>query len=239
MIQEHQIIGELVAKNYKTASVFKSYQIDFCCNGDRTIAQACEKKGIDTQVVLNKLNNIPESNIDNNTDFNSWDIDLLADYIQKKHHRYVTQKIPEISQYIKKVALVHGAHHPELLEIRDLFLASAEELTAHMAKEENIVFPFAKQIAIVNGNPMEKPFFDTLENPIDCMKHEHDNEGERFRKIAKLSNNYTPPKEACNTYRVVFAMLQEFEEDLHMHIHLENNILFPKAIALEKEIEYV
>lgn len=239
MILEHQIIGELVAKNYRTASIFKAHKIDFCCNGDRTIAQACEKKELNVKKILEELNNLPNSNIDNTTDFQSWDLDLLADYIQKKHHRYVVAKIPEISQYLKKVATVHGQHHPELLEIRDLFLASAEELTAHMQKEEAIVFPFTKQIAMVQGNPIEKPFFDTLENPIDCMKHEHDNEGERFRKIAALSNDYTPPKEACNTYKVVFAMLKEFEEDLHMHIHLENNILFPKAIALEKEIEYV
>ncbi|NJB81530.1 iron-sulfur cluster repair di-iron protein [Wenyingzhuangia aestuarii] len=239
MILAHQIIGELVAQNYRTASVFKAHKIDFCCNGDRTIAQACEKKRLNVKKILEELNNLPNSNVDHITDFQSWDLDLLADYIQKKHHRYVVAKIPEISQYLKKVATVHGQHHPELLEIRDLFLASAEELTAHMQKEEAIVFPFAKQIAMVKGNPIEKPFFETLENPIDCMKHEHDNEGERFRKIAALSNDYTPPKEACNTYKVVFAMLKEFEEDLHMHIHLENNILFPKAIALEKEIEYV
>lgn len=238
MIQKENIIGNLVAQDYKTASVFKSFNIDFCCNGNRTIQEACDKKDLNISEVLESLNKLNQLENSNTPDFNSWDIDLLAEYIEKKHHRYVTEKIPEITQYVKKVAAVHGQHRPELIEIRDLFLGAAEELTFHMQKEETIVFPFAKQIATLKEDSIKKPFFETLENPINCMKHEHDTEGERFRQIAKLSNNYTPPEDACNTYKVVFAMLQEFEEDLHMHIHLENNILFPKAIEMGKNIVY-
>ncbi|ANW94865.1 iron-sulfur cluster repair di-iron protein [Wenyingzhuangia fucanilytica] len=238
-IQENTIIGELVAEHYQTASVFKSFKIDFCCNGNRSILEACEQKGIDVQQVLKKLNDLSFNQNEGEIDFNSWDLDLLAEYIQKKHHRYVIKTIPELSLYLKKVAAVHGEHHPELLEIRDLFLASAEELSAHLHKEENIVFPFIKYMIEKENGTLEPPFFGELKNPIDCMKEEHNNEGVRFRKIAELSDNYTPPAEACNTYKVSFAMLKEFEEDLHKHIHLENNILFPKAIELEKELQFV
>ena len=235
-IAENQIIGELVAQNYKTASIFKKFKIDFCCNGNRTISEACDRKNLDPNVLIKELEDttkITEQNID----FNSWELDLLADYIEKTHHRYVISKIEEIKPYLNKVVKVHGDHNPELKEIEVLFNQSAQELTHHLQKEEMILFPFIRNM--VNSKMEEKPLFfphfGTVENPIAMMKHEHQNEGERFEKIAGLSNNYTPPSHACNTYRVTFALLKEFEDNLHQHIHLENNILFPKAIHLEKE----
>jgi regulator of cell morphogenesis and NO signaling len=235
-ILEEQIIGELVAQNYKTASVFKKFKIDFCCNGNRTISEACERKKLDPSQLINELRNTI-INVEQNMDFNSWELDLLADYIEKTHHRYVLTKIEEIKPYLNKVTRVHGEHNPELKEIEILFNQSAQELSQHLQKEEMILFPFIRNM--VNSKMEEKPLFfphfGTVENPIAMMKHEHQNEGERFEKIAELSNQYTPPSHACNTYRVTFALLKEFEDNLHQHIHLENNILFPKAIKMEKE----
>lgn len=235
-IAENQIIGELVAQNYKTASIFKKFKIDFCCNGNRTISEACDRKNLDPNVLIKELKDttkITEQNID----FNSWELDLLADYIEKTHHRYVISKIEEIKPYLNKVVKVHGDHNPELKEIEVLFNQSAQELTHHLQKEEMILFPFIRNMvsAKIENKPLLTPHFGTVENPISMMKNEHQNEGERFEKISELSNNYTPPTHACNTYKVTFALLKEFEDNLHQHIHLENNILFPKAIKLETE----
>ena len=156
----------------------------------------------------------------------------MTDYIEKKHHRYVEDKTQEIKPYLDKICSVHGEHHPELFEIRDQFIASAGELAAHMKKEEFILFPFIRKLAKARQENMliDAPSFGTVQNPIAMMHEEHNIEGDRFRKIEELSNHYTPPNDACNTYRVTLALLHEFEQDLHLHIHLENNILFPKAI---------
>ena len=234
----NQIIGELVAKDYRTASVFKKYSIDFCCQGNRTIEEACEKKNIDTKKVLEDLVAMMESKSESTTDYQSWPLDLLADYIEKKHHRYVQEKTLEIQPYLDKICKVHGERHPELLKIKEEFNASAGELAAHMKKEELILFPFIRKMtqAKMENIKVDAAHFGTVINPIQMMMDEHTVEGNRFRKIEELSNNYTPPQDACNTYRVSFALLKEFEQDLHLHIHLENNILFPRAIEIEKEI---
>lgn len=236
VILEEQIIGELVAENYKTASVFKKFKIDFCCNGNRTISEACTRKKIEPEILIKELQKTVK-NEEQNIDFNSWELDLLTDYIEKTHHRYVVTKFEEIKMYLNKVVRVHGNHNPELYEIEILFNQSAQELSQHLQKEEMILFPFIRNMVSckIDEKPLLSPHFGTIENPIAMMKHEHQNEGERFEKISELSNNYTPPSHACNTYRVTFALLKEFEENLHQHIHLENNILFPKAIELEKE----
>ncbi|MFC0263162.1 iron-sulfur cluster repair di-iron protein [Fontibacter flavus] len=239
-ISEKSIIGELVSQNYKAASVFKSYGVDFCCNGNRTIGEACKAKGISSENMLNQLSSVLKEKDSALPAFDAWPMDLLVDYIEKKHHRYVDAKITEIKPFLHKVVKVHGGEHPELVEIEKLFLESAGDLTAHMKKEELILFPFIKKMVVakIAGDQPNQPHFGTVENPVAMMKEEHNQEGERFRKIAELSNNYTVPADACNTYMVTFGMLKEFEEDLHMHIHLENNILFPQAIALEKELRY-
>tara|TARA_R110002050_G_scaffold57866_6_gene130204 strand:- start:7643 stop:8374 length:732 start_codon:yes stop_codon:yes gene_type:complete len=230
-------IGQFVAEDFRTAAVFSKYSIDFCCNGDRTIGAVCEKKNIETNTLLEELYAILNSKTDQSIDYKSWPLDLLADYIEKKHHRYVEEKIPVLRQFLDKLCKVHGERHPELFKINELFTASSGELAAHMKKEELVLFPFVKKMvnAKSENSTIQSPQFGTVENPIAMMKEEHDNEGERFRKIAELSNNYTPPADACNTYQVTFAMLDEFEKDLHLHIHLENNILFPRAIKLEQQ----
>lgn len=234
-ISGKSIVGELVADNYKTASIFKSHGIDFCCRGNRSLEEVCEANKLSLETVVSELQSTAETSNSTDTDYKSWPLDLLADYIEKKHHAYVEKQITEIKPYLAKVAKVHGDQHPELLEINELFIASAGELTAHMKKEELILFPFIRKLfnAHKSGVKLERPHFGSVNSPIEMMKEDHDAEGVRFRKIAELSNNYTIPADGCNTYRVTFALLKEYEDDLHLHIHLENNILFPEAIRLE------
>lgn len=229
-------IGEFVAQDYRSASVFSKYGIDFCCKGHRTIEEVCAKKQIDPNELLESLNDVMNTGTGESIDYKSWPLDLLAEYVEKKHHRYVEEKTPALRQFLDKLCKVHGNRHPELFEINELFIASSGELASHMKKEELMLFPFIKKMvkASIDGQAIEAPGFGTVQNPIAMMMEEHDNEGERFRQIAELTNNYNPPADACNTYRVTFAMLDEFEKDLHLHIHLENNILFPKAAQLEK-----
>lgn len=239
MIADTKItIGEIVAEDFRTASVFSKYGIDFCCKGHRTLEEVCDRKSITVSELVEELSSISNAS-GGTTDFLSWPSDLLIDYIEKKHHRYVEEKTPALLQFLNKLCKVHGDRHPELFQINELFLGSAGDLAAHMKKEELILFPFIKKMlkAKSDGQPLEVPHFGTVENPVAMMKEEHTNEGERFETIAQLTDNYNPPADACSTYRVAFAMLREFEQDLHTHIHLENNILFPRAIAMEKEFQ--
>lgn len=229
-------IGNMVAEDFRTAAIFKRHGIDFCCKGGRTIEEACSSKKLAPEKIYEELEALPK-NEGNSVDFNSWPLDLLTDYIEKTHHRYVEEKTPVLQAFLDKLCKVHGGRHPELFEINSLFNESAHDLAAHMKKEELILFPFVKNMvkAKISGGSLPKPHFGTVENPVHMMEHDHTIEGDRFRRIAEITNEYLPPADACNTYKVAFAMLQDFENDLHQHIHLENNILFPKAIRMEKE----
>jgi len=231
-------IGQMVAEDYRTAQVFKNHKIDFCCKGNRTLQEVAEKKGLDLETLMQELDEVQKVSLGDQPDFKTWPLDLLADYIEKKHHRYVEERIPVLMQYLNKLCNVHGNRHPELLDIFDHFSTTAGELSMHMKKEELVLFPWIRKMVdgTPDGKPLEQPHFGTVRNPIQMMMKEHDDEGERFRKIADLSNDYTPPADACNTYKVTFSLLREFEEDLHSHIHLENNILFPKAELLENKL---
>jgi len=231
-------VGQIVADDYRTAQVFKNYKIDFCCKGNRSIVEVASKYKIDPEQLIDEIKTAARQGDGDKSDFNTWHLDLLADYIEKKHHRYVEGQIPILKQYLAKLCKVHGERLPELFEIQEHFNASGGELTMHMKKEEMILFPWIRKMveAERQGAELEKPHFGTVKNPIAMMMQEHDNEGERFRVIAELTNNYSPPAEACNTHRVAFSLLKEFEEDLHQHIHLENNILFPKAEAIEHKL---
>jgi regulator of cell morphogenesis and NO signaling len=235
-LQEISTIGDFVARDFRTAAVFSKYHIDFCCKGQRTIDEVCAKENINEADLLKEINTVLASKNDSGIDFNSWPLDLLIDYIEKIHHRFVEEKTPVILHFLDKLCSVHGNNHPELFEINQHFKDSAQELASHMKKEEFILFPFVREMmnATKSHKSIGKPIFKTVKNPISVMMEEHDAEGERFRIISALSNNYTSPEDGCNTYQVTFAMLKEFEDDLHKHIHLESNILFPKAKALEK-----
>ncbi|WP_433829241.1 iron-sulfur cluster repair di-iron protein [Flavobacterium anhuiense] len=234
---KNKTIGSFVAEDFRTAAVFSKYRIDFCCKGNRTVTEVCEKQNIDADTLLENVLQVVQSENGGSIDFNSWSLDLLADYIEKTHHRYVEEKTNVLLPFLDKLCKVHGANHPELFKINELFIGCAGELSQHMKKEELVLFPFVKRMVKTKESDgiLSQPSFGTVSNPIAMMMHEHDNEGERFREIAALTNNYTPPADACTTYRVTFAMLKEFEADLHKHIHLENNILFPKAVILEKD----
>lgn len=234
-------IAEIVADDFKTAAIFTKYHIDFCCKGYRTIEEVCKKRDIDENILIRHIEDAGKSYIDEDLDYKNWPVDKITDYITETHHRYVNEKSPVILQYLLKLCGVHGAVHPELHEIHTIFSKSVLDLNAHMKREELIIFPFIKEMKIAynTGTDLETPPFLSIENPITILKEDHITEAERFKRITSLSNNFTPPIDSCNTYKVAFAMLEEFNKDLKKHIHMENNILFPKAIELEKSFEKV
>jgi len=172
-------IGQFVADDFRTAAVFSKYKIDFCCNGNRTLEDACDKKGIDANAVMEEINQVLNFKTGESIDYKSWPLNLLAEYIEKKHHRYVEEKIPVLRQFLDKLCSVHGERHPELFKINELFIASAGELVSHMKKEELILFPFVKRMvkAKLKNGAIQSPQLGTVENPIDMMMKEHDNEG--------------------------------------------------------------
>lgn len=229
-------VAALVTEDYRTADVFKKHGIDFCCGGKVTLQDTCKRKNIDPAVLIEELSAIG-SEVDAEHDFASWEADRLAHYITDKHHAYVRENLDLIRQYADKVAQVHGGHRPEVREIAVLYARVADELSMHLRKEEVVLFPYIEQLVELKRKNLfaERPPFGTVGNPIRMMEQEHDLAGDIFHRIAELSDHYNPPAEACNTYRVLYAKLREFEEDLHMHVHLENNILFPKALELERE----
>lgn len=239
VISEKSIVGELVAADYRTASVFHAQGIDFCCRGNRTVEDACAEVNTEVAPLLLQLEEVLSANTAGTVDYKSWPSDLLIDYIVKKHHRYVVQKSAEIKPFLAKIADVHGGRHPELREVEQLFLGAVGALTLHMQKEELVLFPYIVKLVNAQGaGPKPSTVgFDSVEQYIsEIMQNEHETEGERFRTISALTNNYEVPADGCRTYQVTLAMLREFEQDLHYHIHLENNILFPKAVQLEKSL---
>lgn len=231
---ENKTVAEVVSENIKTAHVFKKHGIDFCCGGGITIEKACEKKQLEYEIIKNELLQVDDT--PKAYDYNSWNLDFLIDHIVNIHHTYVEESIPLILQYSNRVAHVHGHHYTEVVKINELFTEVANELTEHLKKEEQVLFPYVKVLLKLKaeGGKLETPPFGTVENPIHMMETEHESAGDIFKTIAKLTNNYTPPEGACNTFRALYAKLDEFEQDLHQHIHLENNILHAKAKQLEQ-----
>ncbi|RPI73161.1 MAG: iron-sulfur cluster repair di-iron protein [Ignavibacteriales bacterium] len=227
-------LSEIVKENFRTAAIFEKYNLDFCCNGKRTLTNACSEKGINPDNIIteiNEINSLTQSEIKPD----EWKLDFLIDYIINNHHCYVSRMLPVISAHTQKVAMVHGENHPETKKIAEIFSAVNSEMRHHMMKEERILFPHIK---ILEGTsidvPADKPYFGTIKKPIEMMEAEHQSAGNGMFDIKELTNNYTPPADACTTYKVTFQELKEFEEDLHRHVHLENNILFPKAVQLEE-----
>jgi len=239
MIQiEGKTVAELVTEDYRTADVFKKNGIDFCCGGKVSVKEICLKKKVSYDEIVKQIENITKEH-NAAVNYNDWSVDFLADYIVEKHHGYVKNNIPLIMQYAEKVARVHGESSPETIEVRTLFEVIAQELSAHMQKEELILFPHIKKLGKAQKGEItySAPPFGTIKNPIDMMELEHEQVGDFGKKIRLITNNYSPPEYACNTFRVLYAKLKEFEDDLHEHIHLENNILFPKALALEEAFQ--
>jgi regulator of cell morphogenesis and NO signaling len=231
-----ETLGQIAAKDLRKAEVFKKYGLDFCCGGKKTVREAFAEKGIDATKVEHELQQ-PISNVtNNNMNFTEWNIDFLADFVVNTHHTYVRKYLPEITAYASKVAKVHGDNHPELIEINALVEKVNAELSAHMVDEEEILFPRVKEIATATKNNTDYSLEgrEALQTLIDETEKEHDSVGRAMEEIRNLSNNYTLPEDACASYKLLFKMLEEFENDLFTHIHLENNIMFPKAIELEK-----
>jgi regulator of cell morphogenesis and NO signaling len=232
-----ETLGEIAAKDLRKAEVFKKYGLDFCCGGKKTVKEACAEKGLDVTKVEQELKNSDKSSFTARPlPYNDWNLDFLADYIVNTHHSYVKKTIPDIRTYAEKVAKVHGSRHPELAVINQLAQEVCDEMDEHMIKEERVLFPYVKHIVATKEKGYEKfDSLDTVKEPIDIAVDEHELVGSNMDKIRKISNNYELPEDACASYSFLFKTLDEFEDDLHIHVHLENNILFPKALALEKK----
>lgn len=232
---KEKAVGEIVKENFKAADVFSKHGIDFCCGGKIGLEQACSESGSDINTVVLELNELENKVGAGNFDFDSWELSFLIDFIINTHHNYIRKAVPEILPLAQKVAEVHGEIHPEVIKINELFNALAEELLSHMEKEEQILFPIIKKMTDPTTSQEEIDNFHcgSVDGPISVMEAEHDNAGDILKEISNLSSDYTLPEGACNTFRVLYGKLNEFENDLHRHIHLENNILFPKSLQLE------
>ncbi|MGZ3862107.1 MAG: iron-sulfur cluster repair di-iron protein [Bacteroidia bacterium] len=238
VIYKEPSIGAMVAEDYRKADVLKKHDIDFCCGGKKTLTEACIEKHLNRDVIQRELDELESTSANNEHNFTDWDPAFLADYIVNTHHKYVRNNIPIILEYLEKVVHVHGDKYPQSSTILQLFNGVVDELVGHMIKEEKILFPYIKQLAAFKDNELSNPDcpFGTVKNPIGIMEDEHTTVGNLFKTIRELTHDYVPPVGACTTHRISYLKLKEFEEDLHRHIHLENNILFPKAIALEAEL---
>lgn len=231
-----ETLGSIAANDLRKADVFKKYGLDFCCGGKKTVREACEEKGIDVTQVEKELQQATTEYKTRPLPYGDWALDFLADYIVNTHHSYVRQSLPELSAYSKKVKSVHQAEHPELVRLQQLVEEVREEMSSHMVKEEQVLFPYIKQLqAKTNGvAPEQEAVFGTVQTPINMMEMEHELVGKNMEELRSITNEYTLPADGCASYALLYKMLEEFENDLHLHIHLENNILFPKALALEK-----
>jgi regulator of cell morphogenesis and NO signaling len=231
-------IKDIVTNDYRTAAVFEKYSLDFCCGGGKTIEQACKEKSVNPMVVFEELKNSFSNLPSDESRLNEIELDALIDHIVTTHHAYVLKALPAILKHTHKVASVHGDRHPEVIRIAERFAIVAEELQHHMLKEERILFPYIKSLVRSKTlkTAMPRPHFGSVENPIRMMEAEHQSAGNELYEIRSLSSSYAPPDDACTTFKVSYLELQQFEFDLHNHVHLENNILFPKAVILEKQV---
>ena len=236
--ENEETLGQIAAKDLRKARIFKKYGLDFCCGGKKTVKQACVEKGLDTTKIEQELQQADTMPTSRPLPYSDWSLDFLADYIVNTHHNYVRKSLPDIRLYADKVKKVHGSHHPELIRIQQLVEAIHTELMAHMIKEEKVLFPYIKELIVANNQlqPLQAACFGTVQTPINMMEMEHELVGNNLAEIRELSVDYTLPEDACASYSLLYRMLDEFEDDLHLHIHLENNILFPKALDIEKQL---
>ncbi len=230
---DSKTVGEVVRDNPKSATVFKKYKIDYCCNGKKTIEEACARAGISPAQLKAEIDAQalqPTAHLR----VQDWPLEVLVDYIIHNHHLYVKKAGNDIKGLVDKVARVHGDRHPELLNMRQYFYELMSELESHMDREEQVLFPAIKKLA-KEGKSLQAFSFGSVENPIRMMEMEHEEAGVLLEAIRKEADDYALPEGACTSYRLLFNFLQDFEEDLHQHIHLENNILFPKAKEAEAQ----
>jgi len=236
-INTNTSIGEIVKANFKTAQIFDKNKIDFCCGGAISLEEACEKSKVDINLLVPELQALLVLNDPDSKYIDGLELNELCDYIEKRHHSYVSENIPFLQVKLQKLCDVHGEIHPELFEIKELFDGAAGNLSAHMKKEELILFPYIRKMVKFNKEALNpKGEFGEVNITIEMLDEEHKTEGLRFMKISDLSSSYNCPPDGCGTFQVTYQTLKDFVKDLHRHIHLENNILFKKALILETEL---
>ena len=221
-------IGDIVTQDFRAAEVFKKAGIDFCCGGSQSLEAACRDKKLDVAEIESELEKLENSEPGSSHKFNEWKLDFLCDYIVNTHHQTVMKLLPELTFYTQKIAEVHGDNHPELSEIANLFAQVDTELRQHLCNEEEVLFPAIREVLKTNSAESKA----TIISEITRMTGEHEFAGGAMDKINELSHRYAVPEDGCNTYRVAYKLLEQFEDDLHIHVHLENNILYPKAMKL-------
>ena len=234
MSLKQSTIGEIVSDNYHAAGVFREYGIDFCCGGGKLLSDVCESKGLSFEEVTDRLKSAPWVNRSSGDNYNDWSPGFLIDYIINTHHTFVKNKTEEVAGYAAKVAKVHGERHPENVEIFKKFISLSNELMEHLNEEESRVFPLIKNVYEKRqaGQQPEASEVSELKAELDQMVNEHEIAGSLMADIRALSNEFMPPQDTCATYRILYQNLAGFEEDLHKHVHLENNILFKKMERL-------
>lgn len=225
-------IGDIVRDRPARATVFEHLGIDYCCGGKKPLAEACAKRGIDPAQVLDALSKV-DGVAPSGPDPAKMSLAELSTHIEQVHHGYLKRELPRLGQIIHKVASVHGGHRPELHEVHEIFVGFRDELEQHMVKEEQVLFPMIRQLEAAATAPSFH--CGSLRNPIRVMEHEHDSAGDALARMRELTDGFTPPPEACNTYRVMLDSLAYLERDMHQHVHKENNILFPAAAKLEAQ----
>jgi regulator of cell morphogenesis and NO signaling len=230
-------VAEIAMEHPSSVRVFETLGIDYCCGGKRSLGDACARAALDVKRVLELLEKADrESQVQEPANWSDKGLAELIAYIVEKHHAFARQEIPRIEALLSKVVAKHGPTHAELQEIDQLFRAIAQELATHMMKEEQILFPYIarSEQAIAKGEPMPPACFGSVRQPIAAMVAEHDDAGALLEQIRSLSGEYTPPSGACPSFIALYRGLAEFERDLHRHVHLENNILFPRAITMAR-----
>ena len=232
-------LAQIVNSNHRAAMVFEKYHLDFCCKGKRTLQQACIESELPVDEILAELDKTQQQSSDKVTiNFNNLSLSKLTEYIVSTHHEYVKKEMPAIAQYLQKIVAKHGERHPEMCKVLQVFTAVQEEMELHMKKEETVLFPRIKELEKEQMAGNQPPInIAYLKSPIIMMEQEHDHAGAALAAIRQLTANYNSPTDACTTYRLSFVALEAFELDLHQHVHLENNILFPKALKLFNEAD--
>ncbi|MCE9787767.1 iron-sulfur cluster repair di-iron protein [Shewanella chilikensis] len=221
-------VGELVAEDFRNAHVFSRFGIDFCCGGGRSLASACERAGAEPTKVLHALSQLAAEGTPDDA-LAKLPLGELIDHIEATHHKYIRDTAPLLLEYAQKMVRAHGEHYEEIKPLAGWIRALMDDLLPHLQKEEQILFPAIR--ALSQGQEFNA-CFGHIGNPIRAMEYEHDEAGQILAKLQQLTNHYQAPEHACTTWRVCYATLAEFEADLHRHIHLENNLLFPKALVL-------
>lgn len=229
-------VRELALENPAATRVFEKLGIDYCCGGQKSLDEACRNANLNINEVLATLEQACQSTPAVDKDWQIEPISALITHIKDTHHKYTREEIGRLVPLFAKVCSAHGKNHPKLLEIRSIFQELANELSSHLMKEEAVLFPYLIRMeAAVTGNDSIAPApFGSVKNPISMMEHEHDSAGDALRAMRERSNGYRAPADACVSYQTLYKALVAFEADLHQHIHLENNVLFPRALAMER-----